>query len=108
METEEREVREKVEHIIKMIDDMDIKDKLRLAIRITETEFIHLIYDKEKENKNYDSMLREIDEKYRKSYSTFREYFNVGFTVAKIMETPKEGQNRIALYLFNSIRKVLP
>ena len=35
-------------------------------------------------------MLREIDEKYRKSFSTFREYFNVGFAVAKIFEMNNE------------------
>ena len=48
-------------------------------------------------------MLREIDEKYRKSFSTFREYFNVGFAVAKIFEMNNEQQNQVALYLFNNI-----
>ena len=99
METEE----DKVKHVIKIIDDMDMKDKLRLGIRITESDYIHLIYDKQKLNQKYDTMLREIDEKYRKSFSTFREYFNVGFAVAKIFEMNNEQQNQVALYLFNNI-----
>lgn len=100
METEE----DKVKNVIKIIDDMDIKDKLRLGIRITESDYIHLIYDKQKLNQKYDTMLREIDEKYRKSFSTFREYFNVGFAVAKIFEMNNEQQNQVALYLFNNIK----
>ena len=99
----EKDEEDKVKRVIKIIDDMDIKDKLRLGIRITESDYIHLIYDKQKLNQKYDTMLREIDEKYRKSLSTSREYFNVGFAVAKIFEMNNEQQNQVALYLFNNI-----
>lgn len=99
METEE----DKVKRVIKIIDDMDIKNKLRLGIRITESDYIHLIYDKQKLNQKYDTMLRDIDEKYRYSLSTFREYFNVGFAVSKMFEMSEEQQNQVALYLFNKI-----
>ena len=37
------------------------------------------------------------------SSSIFREYFNVGFAVAKMFEMNKEQQNQVALYLFNKI-----
>lgn len=99
----EKDEEDKVKRVIKIIDDMDIKDKLRLGIRITESDYIHLIYDKQKLNQKYDTLLREIDEKYRKSLSTFREYFNVGFAVAKMFEMNEEQQNQVALYLFNNI-----
>lgn len=31
-------------------------------------------------------------------------YFNVIFAEAKLMASPVEGQNQVALYLFNSIK----
>lgn len=99
----EKDEEDKVKRVIKIIDDMDIKDKLRLGIRITESDYIHLIYDKQKLNQKYDTMLREIDEKYRKTLSTFREYFNVGFAVSKMFEMNDEQQNQVALHLFNNI-----
>lgn len=99
METEEN----KVQYLIKMINDMDIKDRLRLAIRMNESDYIHLNYDKKKEFEQYDTMLKEIDEEYRKTFMTFRKYFNVGFAMAKLFEISEEQQNQVALYLFNKI-----
>ena len=86
METEEN----KVQYLIKMINDMDIKDRLRLAIRMSESDYIHLNYDKKNEFEQYDTMLREIDEEYRKTFMTFRKYFNVGFAMAKLFEMSEE------------------
>lgn len=100
METEEN----KVHYLIKMISDMDIKDRLRLAIRMNESDYIHLAYDKKKEFEQYDTLLKEIDEEYRKTFMTFREYFNVSFAMAKLFEINKEQQNQVALYLFNNIK----
>lgn len=86
-----------------MINDMDIKDKLRLAIRINESDYIHLNYDKKKEFEQYDNMLKEIDEEYRTTILNFKKFFNVGFAMAKLFEMSKEEQNQVALYLFNNI-----
>ena len=47
METDEN----KVQYLIKMINDMDIKDRLRLAIRMNESDYILLNYYKEEEFK---------------------------------------------------------
>ena len=94
---------DKVKYLIDMINDMDIKDKLRLAIRINESDYIHLNYDKKKEFEQYDNMLKEIDEEYRTTILNFRKFFNVGFAMAKLFEMSKEEQNQVALYLFNNI-----
>ena len=99
MEIEEN----KVQYLIKMINDMDIKDRLRLTIRMNESDYIHLNYDKKKKFEQYDTMLKEIDEEYRKTFMTFRKYFNVGFAMAKLFEMSEEQQNQVALYLFNKI-----
>lgn len=94
---------DKVKYLIDMINDMDIKDKLRLAIRINESDYIHLNYDKKKEFEQYDNMLKEIDEEYRTTILNFKKFFNVGFAMAKLFEMSKEEQNQVALYLFNNI-----
>lgn len=94
---------DKVKYLIDMINDMDIKDKLRLAIRINESDYIHLNYDKKKEFEQYDNMLEEIDEEYRTTILNFKKFFNVGFAMAKLFEMSKEEQNQVALYLFNNI-----
>ena len=45
---------DKVKYLIDMINDMDIKDKLRLAICISKSKWSGLIYNTKK---NYDSYL---------------------------------------------------
>ena len=49
-------------------------------------------------------MLKSIDEEYRTANINMAKYFNVMFAEAKLMESPVEQQNHVALYLFNSIK----
>ena len=94
---------EKVKFSIDMINDMDIKDKLRLAIGMSDSDYTNLKYDKLEEYQYFDNKQKEIDEEYRTTILNFRKYFNVTFVMAKIMEMTKEEQNQVALYLFNNI-----
>ena len=48
-------------------------------------------------------MLENIDEEYRTTNINMAKYFNVMFAEAKLMESPVEHQNQVALYLFNNI-----
>ena len=52
---------EKVEFLINMINDMDIKDKLRLAICMSKSEWTGLIYNTKENYKKFDSLLKSID-----------------------------------------------
>lgn len=97
---------DKVKFLIDMINDMEIKDKLRLAIRMSESDYTNLKYNKPEEYQYFDNMLSEIDEEYRTTILNFRKYYNVTFAMAKIMEITKEEQNQVALYLFNNIKKI--
>ena len=47
--------------------------------------------------------LKEIDEEYRTTLINFAKYKLVMFAMAKIMEMDSFEQNKVALYLFNSI-----
>ena len=93
----------KVEFLINMINDMDIKDKLRLAIRMSDSNYTNLKYDKPEMYEIFDNKLKEIDEEYRTTIINFNKYPSITFTMAKIMAISKAEQNQVALYVYNKI-----
>ena len=93
---------DKVKYLIDMINDMNIKDKLRLAICMSNSSYTNLKYDKPEMYAKFDKMLKEIDEEYRTTLINFAKYHFIMFAMAKIMEMTKEEQNQVALYLFNN------
>ena len=94
---------EKVKYLIDLINDMDLTNKLRLAICMSDSSCTNLKYDKPEMYKYFDSMLKEIDEEYRTTLINFAKYHLIMFAMAKIMEMAKEEQNQTALFLFNTI-----
>ena len=94
---------DKVKFIIDMINNMDIKDRLRLAIKISDSNYTNLKYDKPEIYEKFDSRLKELDEEYRTTIINFNKYSTITFIMARIMEMSKEEQNQVALYLFNNI-----
>lgn len=86
--------------IIDYIKGMNEKDRLKLAIRINETVYSNIAYDKKEMFQKFDARLKQIDDEYRK-YQSIPKY--ILMVVAKITELNKEEQNKIGLYLFNII-----
>ena len=97
---------EEVKYLIDMINNMDIKDKLRLAICMSQSKWSGLIYNTKENYEIFDSMLKDIDEEYRTTLINFEKYKLVMFAMAKLMEMKTVEQNKIALYLFNTINYV--
>jgi len=95
---------ENIKNIIEIIDKMDIKDKLRLAICMSQDKWSGLKFNTKDNYKKFDNMLKSIDEEYRTTNINRAKYFNVMFAEAKLMESPVEQQNQVALYLFNNIK----
>ena len=93
----------KVNEVIEIINRMDIKDKLRLAICISQSEWSGLIYNTKENYEKFDTMLKELDEEYRTTLINFAKYKLVMFAMAKLMEMETTEQNKVALYLFNNI-----
>ena len=93
----------KVRYLIDIINDMNIKDKLRLAICISNSSYTNLKYDKPEMYAKFDKMLKEIDEEYRTTLINFAKYHLIMFAMAKIMEMTNEEQNQVVLYLINNI-----
>ena len=82
---------------------MDIKDKLRLAICMSDSNCANLKYDKPKMYARFDITLKEIDNEYRSTIINFAKYHLIMFAMAKIMKMTKEEQNQTELFLFNNI-----
>lgn len=97
---------EKVKYLIDMINEMDIKDKLRLAICMSQSKWSSLIYNTKENLEKFDSMLKDIDEEYRTTLINFGKYKLVMFVMAKLMEMETTEQNEVALYLFNNIKAI--
>lgn len=95
---------EKVKYLIDMINDMDIKDKLRLGICMSQSKWSGLIYNTKENYDKFDSMLKNIDEEYRTTLINFGKYKIVMFAMAKIMEMEITEQNRVVMYLLNSTK----
>ena len=93
----------KVENVINIIRDMNIKDKLRLGICLTTSDWTNILYNKTEMYEKFDIMLKEIDEEYRTTLINFAKYKLVMFAMAKLMEMKTAEQNKVALYLFNRI-----
>jgi len=95
---------EKLNYVINMIKDMDIENKLRLAICMCDNySHTNLEYDKKEMYKYFDSLLKEINIEYRTTIINFANYPYIIFASAQIMEMDSTEQNKVALYLFNSI-----
>lgn len=96
---------EKVNYVIEMIKDMNLENKLRLAICMCDNySHTNLEYDKKEMYKYFDNLLKEINIEYRTTTVNFANYPYTIFVTSKIMEMDSFEQNKIALYLFNSIR----
>ncbi len=94
---------EKVRYLINMINDMDIKNKLRLSRCMSQSKWSGLIYNTKENYEKFDKMLKDIDEEYRTTLINFAKYKLVMFAKAKLMEMETTEQNKVALYLFNNI-----
>lgn len=96
---------EKVNSVIDMIKEMDIKNKLRLGILISESNFTSLMYDKTKLYNYFDESLKANDEEYRTMIIDFSKYQVINFVMAKFIEMDSEEQNRVLLFLFNNLKR---
>ena len=83
---------------------MDIKNRLRLAVRISNSNYTNLKYYKTEIYEKFNTMLKENDEEYKTYFVNFNKYSTITFAMAIIMEMSKEEQNQVALYLFNNIK----
>ncbi|WP_305133029.1 hypothetical protein [Thomasclavelia cocleata] len=89
----------KVENVINIIKDMDIKDKLRLGICLSTSDWTNILYNKTEMYEKFDTMLKEVDEEYKITLINFAKYKLVMFTMAKIMEMQEVERNNSFIFV---------
>ena len=95
---------DKVNNLISIMKNMDLKNKLRLGLCISSSSYTNLNYNKAHIHSMLDKKLKEIDNEYLTSYVNMRKYPTILFAMTKIMEMNNTEQNRIVMYLFNQLR----
>ena len=95
---------ENVKELINTINDMDLKDKLKLAICMSQDKWAGLKYNTKENYERFSNMLKMIDAEYRTTHINMAKYTYIMLIEAKLMVLPPELQNQIALYLFNTIK----
>lgn len=95
----------KAENVINIIKDMNTKDKLRLGICLTTSDWANILYNKTEMYEKFDTMLKEVDEEYRTTLINFAKYKLVMFTMAKIMEMEQIQRNKVILFCLIVLNK---
>ena len=94
---------EKVKYLVNIINSMSLKDKLRLGICLSTSDWSNILYNKTEMYEKFDTVLKEFDKEYRTTIINFAKYQPVMFVMAKIMEIEDAEKNKVVLYLINSI-----
>ena len=94
---------DKVKNVISIINNMDLKNKLRLGVCMSSSVYTNLKYNKAHIHNIFDKKLKKIDNEYLTSYVNMRKYPTILFAMAKIMEMNNNQQNQVAMYLYNNI-----
>lgn len=83
---------------------MDSKDKLRLGICLSTSNWTNILYNKTEMYEKFDTLLKEINEEYRATLINFTKYHLIIFAMTKIIEMKSEEQNQVALFLVNEVK----
>lgn len=92
-----------VNELIQYISDMSIIDKLKLEISVFSSNYINASYNKKEIFEMMDNKLKKLDSSYIMTFSGIYNNKLIMFLTAKITEFSKEEQNKVAMYLANSV-----
>lgn len=91
-----------VNELIQYISDMSIIDKLKLGISVFSSNYINTSYNKKEIFERMDNKLKKLDSSYIMTFYGINNKL-IMFLTAKITEFSKEEQNKVAMYLANSV-----
>ena len=92
-----------VNELIKYISGMSIIDKLKLGISVFSSNYINTSYNKDEIFERIDNQLKKLDSSYIMSFYGIYNNKLIMFLTSRITEFSKEGQNKVAMYLVNSV-----
>ena len=89
--------------LIKYISNLSIIDKLKLGISVFSSNYINTSYNKKEIFERIDSQLKKLDSSYIMSFYGIYNNKLIMFLTARITEYSKEEQNKVVMYLVNSV-----
>ena len=89
--------------LIKYISDLSIIDKLKLGISVFSSNYINTSYNKKEILERMDNQLKKLDSSYIMTFSGIYNNKLIMFLTSRITEYSKEEQNKVAMYLVNSV-----
>ncbi len=89
--------------LIKYISNLSIIDKLKLGISVFSSNYINTSYNKKEIFERMDNQLKKLDSSYIMIFSGIYNNKLIMFLTARITEFSKEEQNKVAMYLVNSV-----
>ena len=92
-----------VNELIKYISDMSIIDKLKLGISVFSSSYINTSYNKKEIFERMENQLKKLDSSYNMTFSGIYNNKLIMFLTSRITDFSKEEQNKVAMYLVNSI-----
>lgn len=92
-----------VNELIKYISNLSIIDKLKLGISVFSSNYINTSYNKNEIFERMDNQLKKLDSSYIMTFSGIYNNKLIMFLTARITEFSKEEQNKIVMYLVNSV-----
>lgn len=92
-----------VNELIKYISDLSIIDKLKLGISVFSSNYINTSYNKNEIFERMDNQLKKLDSSYIMTFSGIYNNKLIMFLTERIAEFSKEEQNKIVMYLVNSV-----
>lgn len=92
-----------VNEMIEYIKEMNITDKLKLGISVFSSAYINTSYNKKEIFEKMDKQLKKLDNSYIMTFSGIYNNKLIMFLTARITEFSKEEQNKVAMYLVNSV-----
>ncbi len=87
----------------KHISEMSIIDRLKLGISIFSSSYINTSYNQKELFESMDNQLKKLDSSYIMTFSGIYNNKLIIFITARIVEYSKENQNKVAMYLVNSV-----
>ena len=86
---------DKVKYVIDIINNMDVKNKLRLGVCMSSSAYTNLKYNKAHIHSIFDKRLKEIDNEYLASYVNIRKYPTILFVMSKIIKNNRQTQTTV-------------
>ena len=78
-------------------------DKLKLGISVFSSNYINTSYDKKEIFERMDNQLKKLDRSYIMTFSGIYNNKLIMFLTARITEFSKEEQNKVIMYLVNTM-----